>query len=135
MALILPVFISLMIGILDVGWALFAYQSVGNAARLGTRYAIVHGNNWYQYANAPQRISGAKVESYLLENGCNGGCMPGLDPTAVTVETTWQDQITQKPGDWVQVQVSYDFHFIFLPAGIPAGSVTMSSRSRMYIYY
>jgi hypothetical protein len=40
-ALILPVFILILVGIFDAGRAVFAYQTVNNAAREGGRQAIV----------------------------------------------------------------------------------------------
>lgn len=40
-ALILPVFVLVLVGIFDVGRAVFAYNNVNNAARQGARLAIV----------------------------------------------------------------------------------------------
>lgn len=42
-ALILPVFIMLVVGILDFGRAVWATSALASAAREATRYAIVHG--------------------------------------------------------------------------------------------
>jgi Flp pilus assembly protein TadG len=41
-ALILPVFMLLLMGIVDVGRAVFAYNTVGEAARQGARVAVVN---------------------------------------------------------------------------------------------
>lgn len=40
-ALILPVFVLILVGIFDVGRAIYAYNTVNNAARQGARLAIV----------------------------------------------------------------------------------------------
>jgi hypothetical protein len=42
-ALILPVFLMLLMGIVDLGRAVWATTSLASAAREATRYAIVHG--------------------------------------------------------------------------------------------
>jgi Flp pilus assembly protein TadG len=44
-ALILPVFLALLLGIVDMGRAVWATTSLASAAREGARYAIVHGGN------------------------------------------------------------------------------------------
>lgn len=42
-ALVLPLFLLILIGMVDVGRAIWANNSVANAAREAARYAIVHG--------------------------------------------------------------------------------------------
>ena len=42
-ALVLPLFLLILIGMIDVGRAIWANNSVANAAREAARYAIVHG--------------------------------------------------------------------------------------------
>jgi hypothetical protein len=44
-ALILPVFLALLLGIVDMGRAVWATTSLASAAREGARFAIVHGGN------------------------------------------------------------------------------------------
>jgi Flp pilus assembly protein TadG len=44
-ALILPVFLMLLMGIVDMGRAVWATTSLASAAREATRYAIVHGGS------------------------------------------------------------------------------------------
>jgi hypothetical protein len=48
-ALILPVFLALLLGIVDMGRAVWATTSLASAAREAARFAIVHGGN----ANTP----------------------------------------------------------------------------------
>jgi len=45
LALILPVFILVLVGILDFGRAFYAYNAISNAAREGARYGTVHHEN------------------------------------------------------------------------------------------
>jgi hypothetical protein len=44
-ALVLPVFLAILIGMVDVGRAVWANNSVANAAREAARYAAVHGGS------------------------------------------------------------------------------------------
>ncbi len=42
-ALVIPIFLSLLMGIADLGRVVWAYNSLASAAREGARFAIVHG--------------------------------------------------------------------------------------------
>lgn len=42
-ALIIPIFLSLLMGIADLGRVVWAYNSLASSAREGARFAIVHG--------------------------------------------------------------------------------------------
>jgi Flp pilus assembly protein TadG len=44
-ALVLPMFLTLMLAIFDIGRVIWARNSLENAAREGARYAIVHGDS------------------------------------------------------------------------------------------
>lgn len=44
-ALVIPIFLSLLMGIADLGRVVWAYNSVASAAREGARFAIVHGGS------------------------------------------------------------------------------------------
>jgi hypothetical protein len=45
LAIVLPVFLVLLMGIFDLGRVIWARNSLENAAREGARYAIVHGDS------------------------------------------------------------------------------------------
>jgi len=59
-ALVLPIFILLLVAIFDLGRAVFAYNTLTNAAREGARMAIV---NQYQ----PSIIARAKQQTAIVE--------------------------------------------------------------------
>jgi Flp pilus assembly protein TadG len=59
-ALVLPIFILLLVAIFDLGRAVFAYNTLTNAAREGARMAIV---NQYQ----PSIIARAKQSTAIVE--------------------------------------------------------------------
>lgn len=44
-ALVLPLFLTLVLGIFDIGRVIWAHNSLENAAREAARYAIVHGDS------------------------------------------------------------------------------------------
>ncbi len=97
LSLILPVFLLLIIGILDVSRAIWQENTLAYAAREGTRYAIVHGSaslspsspsNTTGIANAVQNaaigVPNVTVTvNYLDNGGCNDrGCRVSVDATA-----------------------------------------------------
>lgn len=123
-ALIAPVLMLILVGILDFGRAINAYVTVGNAAREGTHYISVHPTA------APSAI----------ETAIRQRVVP-LDPSRVTVTATYDDGSTFRP--WpasptpngtrtpVRVTVSYPWSaatFIgqFFPGGAGA-TFTVSS--------
>lgn len=44
-ALVLPIFLAILVGMVDIGRAVWANNAVANAAREATRYAVVHGGS------------------------------------------------------------------------------------------
>ena len=112
-ALSILLLIVIVFGIIDFGRAMYAYHAVSNGAELGTRYALVRGYD-----------SGISVAAAAVDSYVKSGIV--LDPSQVTVTTTWQDN--QKAGTWVRVQVDYNFQFL-----LPVSTITLSSHSQMVI--
>jgi TadE-like protein len=44
-ALVLPIFLAILVGMVDIGRAVWANNAIANAAREGARYAAVHGGS------------------------------------------------------------------------------------------
>ena len=114
-ALVLPILLILMLGILDFGRAIFAYNSVSNGARSGARVAIVN-------QDLDDITAAVEAEAY------------GLDG----VDVTFDPNVEASPdcpsiGCVIEVAVSTEY--------IPAtpifsqlvGSITVSSESQMPI--
>ena len=128
-AIVAPLFILLLLVILDGSRMIYAYSAISHAAREGVRYAVVRGSeagqDYRRINDAPATAS--QIESHVLQRS------QPLD--SITVTTTWsldsQQQITKDPGQVVTVEVSHDFVSVtpFLP------SVTLSSISSTVIYY
>jgi Flp pilus assembly protein TadG len=127
-AIVLTLLLTTMFGLIDFGRALYAYHFVSNAAREGTRYAVVRGSSCTS-PGCP--ASSNDIEDYL-ENA------PGIDHTQLSVTTTWNPNgspncsvTSNAPGCVVKVQVSYNFKFM-LPF-LPKSTVVMQSSSQMVI--
>lgn len=127
-----PVLFMLLLGVIDFGRALFAYDLLGNAARLGARYAVVRGTTCAALTPAittPCPAANTDVAAYIHAKS------PGI--SGLTVTTTWgpgvgiscpSPQATyQDPGCLVTVTVSYAFKFVMFP-GL---SIPMHNQSKM----
>jgi len=66
-AVSMVVILTLLFGIIDVGRALYAYDWVSNAARLGTRFAMVRGSSCSQLLGGCPAIQ-SDVVAYLNNN-------------------------------------------------------------------
>lgn len=119
-----------MLSIVDFGRALYTYHLVSNAARLATRYAIVHGSSCSS-ANCPVSESG--LQTYVR------GMSPGVDITQLNLTATWSPNPAdgcsvapyQGSGCLVTVKVAYLFSFI--SPMLPGVSMPMNSVSQMFI--
>ncbi len=116
--LVVLVFYAFVFGVMDFGRALYSYHFVSHAAREATRYAIVHGSQ------SPDPASAADIAAYVKSIAPQG-----IDPSAVTVSTTWSPDNT--PGSNVRVQVQDNFHFV-MPLLIKT-RMDFSSASQMVI--
>jgi Flp pilus assembly protein TadG len=134
-AFVLVILLMSLFGIIDFGRALYTFHFVTNAAREGTRYAMVRGSTCNpSLTDCP---AGTLTYQTYLRNQMNG---VGLDPSSVTAPITWPSisgqppactSIAQNyPGCTVQVHVTYAFKFIFpfMPSNF-----TIQSTSEMVI--
>jgi Flp pilus assembly protein TadG len=116
----------LVFGIIDFTRALFAYDQVTYAARIGARYAIVRGSAC-TVTGCP--ATNASIKAYVLSK------VTGLDTAQMQVLPTWStgsgctDANNDGPGCNVAVKVTYNFSFIL---GY-SRTIAMSSTSQMII--
>jgi Flp pilus assembly protein TadG len=116
-AIVLPVLVLLLFGILDMGKAVYAYSYVSYSAREATRWAAVRG----QTSKTP--ASSSDVQAFIV------GETQGLDTKQLTVTTSWSPD--NKPGSVVTVQVQYS-----LPLSVPllpTTTLALTSASKMVI--
>jgi Flp pilus assembly protein TadG len=105
-ALAIPIVLLLMLGILDLGRAVFAYNSVANAARTGARVAIV--NQEFSAVEAAALAEAVGLSSVIVEPG---EC-PDLDCV-------------------IRVEVSHDWTAATPIISQIVGPITMSSTSEL----
>jgi Flp pilus assembly protein TadG len=98
-ALVLPVFLSMVLGIMDMGRLMWTQNTLAQAAKKSARFAIVHGSTSASPATAADIT--AAVEQHLA--GLSG---------APTVNVAWIPD--NAPGSLVTVQVTYPFQFAAL---------------------
>jgi Flp pilus assembly protein TadG len=109
------VFTVLLLAIFEFGLASWTRNMVTDAARVGTRYAIVRGSE------SGRTTDSAAVSSYVQGR---------TELSPITVTTTWPDG-NKNSGSRVQVRVQYAFQRMgsFIPA------LTLSSTSKMVISF
>lgn len=109
-ALVLPIMLVIFMGIFDFGRAIFAFNSVSNAAREGMRAAIVDQN------------------STVITNEAKTS-MTGLPPDGTSV--TFTNCVAPKIGCLASVKVSYSWQAITPIIGNLVGPKTIESTTTM----
>lgn len=136
-ALSITLIMTLLFGVIEISLGLYSYHFISNAAREGTRYAIVRGSTWQancaDYSSAGCAASKTDIQSYVQSLA-----FPGIDSTNLVVTPTYSATIggtscdsCTAAGDYVKVQVQYTFPLI-VPF-ISNHSLSMSSTSEMII--
>jgi len=133
----LVVLLALFIAILQICLALYASHFVADAAREGSRYAIVRGS--MSCSSAPS-LTDCNVTSDEIQTWVRNLGYPGINPQHLTVTATWPSSTTEcypstfpcnNPGNLVKVAVTYAF-----PLNIPIwknATINLSSTSQMAI--
>lgn len=122
-AVIASVVIMVLVGIMEFGLGLFAYNFTASAANRASRYAIVRGAACTSWAAA------CPASADDITNYVRSLAPPGIDPGALTVTTVWTPD--NAPGSEVSVTVQYNFP-LDIPF-IPAAAIPLSSESGMVI--
>jgi Flp pilus assembly protein TadG len=122
-ALALPVFILVLVGIFDMGRAIYSYNTISNAAREAVRLAIVDQN-----------------ATAITDEAINQAASVGLTSGDVTVEFRSADLSTAcsapyAVGCMVVVTVDYDFTAATPLIGNLIGTIDMQATSRQGIEY
>lgn len=121
MALVLPILLALLVGIVELGRAWNIRQVIVNAAREGARVAVIPLNG--------EDDARAEIESRLRD--------AALDPADATIEIEGISGITGTP---TTVRIAYPYEFLFLgpvvdllggdDGGVP-GAITMRTTATM----
>jgi Flp pilus assembly protein TadG len=123
MAMTLPVVLLFVLGVMDFALVLYAYGTVSEAARVGARYAMVHGS-------ASGSAVGPTANDSTVQTQVTGAA-PGLVTANLTVTSSWPDG-SNDPNCHVTVTASY-------PCSLSAGklvglsTITVNGTSTMLI--
>lgn len=143
MALASVVVMGMLIGVIYMSLGLYTFHYISDAAREGSRYAMVRGSA--SCTNTPGLTNcnalNTQIQTYVQNLG-----YPGIDATnKMTVTTTWYTASASQPTTWslcstgtcnapgniVKVQVTYAF-----PLSIPfhtGKTLNLTSTSQMVI--
>lgn len=124
-AITLPTLFALIFCFIEMCLMLYTYQMISEAARQGTRYAMVRGASCPTTANPTCEVNAAAVNTYV-----SGLSWPNVGGGTVSPVTTYPDG-DEAVGHHVQVKVSYTFHLV-LPF-VPNTSFALSSTSKTTI--
>jgi Flp pilus assembly protein TadG len=135
-AIMFLLLMTLLFGIAGFGHALYAYHFVSNAAREATRWAAVNGSTCGTDGSCTAPATATDVQTFVTNR-----TPPGIDSNQITVTPTWNPagsngpstctKTNNAPGCTVEVQVSYNFQFVF-PL-IRTSVLPLSSTSEMVI--
>lgn len=120
-AIIVPVALVILLGLITGAIMVFTVDEVFNVAREGARYGSVRGTEYARATNKPAATSD-EIAAYVKQQGVL------LDPSRMTVTTTWDK--TNRPGQYITVQVTYDWPGIW-----SFGAQTFVSSSTQLISY
>jgi Flp pilus assembly protein TadG len=81
LAMVLPIILVFLLGIIDFALVMYAYGTVSEASRAGARYAVVHGSR--SAAPVGPTANDATVESVVRANA------PALTAAHLTVTSSW----------------------------------------------
>ena len=113
-ALVLPILLLVIFGIIDFGRAVYAYNTIGNAARTGGRVAIV-----------------SQTASSIQAAAINQAVALGTRPSDVT--TTYSCGSSYAIGCIASVTVKYQFHAITPIIGQIWQTINMESTTQLPI--
>ena len=129
-AIIIPIFVLLLVGIFDLGRAVYAWSTLNNAAREGTRQAIVdqtpaHIRNRAAEHSVALGVDAADVVIEFRNRDDTGGCteLTNADPS----DDVWASTCIAR------VRVNYDFSAATPVIGNIVGAFAMSGESTMPI--
>jgi Flp pilus assembly protein TadG len=120
-ALIIPIFLAITLGTIELGWLVFANHTVTNATREGARFAMVNGERSGSIATVSSVTP--VVEQYA-----------GRFASNITVTDVEFTPDTAEPGSQVRVETSYS-HQPIVGMIVGLGSVTLTSQSTVIVQY
>jgi Flp pilus assembly protein TadG len=124
-AIVAPLVLILLLAMMDLGLAVFANNTLAEAARAGTRYATVHGLR--AVSPAGPSSDNANVEAAVRDYS------PGILPARLVVHSSWPDG-NNAPGSRVTVTVTYTYN-LGVSSLLGFRTLSLSSSSTMVIQH
>lgn len=118
-ALVIPIFLLLTLGTVEMGWLVYNNHTISNATREGARYAMVNGER-SENANAVAEIENV-VSDY--SSGLSGPVTTTVSPGSIG-----------EPGSTVTVATTYQYQPV-VGMIIGTASLTLSSESTVIVQY
>jgi Flp pilus assembly protein TadG len=122
-ALIVPIFVLMLIGVFDVGRAIYAFSTINNAAHEAVRLAIVDQNT-------------ADVRDRAVSQAVGVGVAPG-DVIVRWLDADYADlapcNTTPRDGCTVEVTVRYAFNAVTPMIGQLVGTINLEGLARQPI--
>jgi Flp pilus assembly protein TadG len=119
MAVSMTALLLIVVGLMKICLAVYSYHYLSEACREGARYAIVRGATCVNADLTSCTVTSNTVSTYVKGLG-----YPAIDPSSMTVTTTWSgfptgvacspDTSCDNPGNMVTINVQYAF-----PLSIP----------------
>lgn len=132
-AFVMTALLTVLLGIIDFGRALYTYSFVAQLARQGARWAIVRGSTCTMLDHCPAQSGNTDIQPYIrgLSYGATtaGNINANLSFPGSNCATGASGGGNNAPGCVARVTVSYQFNFMlpFMPHPM------MSSTSEMVI--
>jgi Flp pilus assembly protein TadG len=145
-AMSIIILLTFMFGVFEAGLAIYSYHFISEAAREGTRYAIVRGSSAGTTA-----CTAPGPPTCIAQGGSNTGDIatyvkylgfPGINPGNMTVNSSWSAYANgsscpaspspcNSPGNLVTIVVTYNFPLTV--TFVPKKTYAMSSTAAMII--
>jgi len=131
-ALILPILLVLVFGIIDFGLAMFDKAVVTNASREAARAGIVYREPRVTAAEV-QAIAANYCSNYLVTFGASTPTVAverGV-PDPDTGNVTWTSGAVMDSGDFLRVTVTYVYNYGTIGSLLPLSPLTLTGRTIM----
>jgi Flp pilus assembly protein TadG len=139
-ALAATVFLTVVFGVMAFSMVVFYDLLTSNAAREGTRYAVVRGSSWASDCSTPGPANCTAQTADVQTYARSRAAFAGVNTSNLAVSTTWLTSSggscgtadsCKVPGNRVKVTATYSYAIAF--PFITGQTFTMSSTSQMVI--
>jgi Flp pilus assembly protein TadG len=120
-AIVHPVIVLLLVGLVVGGLAVFRYQQVALLAREAARAVSVKGSEWAKETGNPSPTQQQILQQIVVPRSA------GMDPQQLTLRVEWIDGATGKAVDWDNASKE--------PTSLTTGGETVTNRLRVTVTY